>query len=212
MHYNDATTYPQTGWGQMLPLFLKEGVNVYNFAMNGASTKTFIELGYYEKSLKKAEKGDVVIIQFGHNDAKLNSERYTDPFTTYKENLKHFINDFKKKGCNVILATSIYRRHFKDGILNPNCHGDYPKAMMEVSEEENVLLIDMCNATKKIIENLKEENSISLFMIFDPNVYENYPEGKYDNTHLRPDGAYIFCKAFVEDIKKTNHILNDWLN
>ena len=34
-----------------------------------------------------------------------------------------------------------------------------------------------------------EEESKDYFMNFGPGLYENYPEGNEDDTHLRPEGA-----------------------
>ena len=39
---NDYTTYPQTGIGQVFPLFVKPEYQVCNHAKNGRSTKSFM--------------------------------------------------------------------------------------------------------------------------------------------------------------------------
>jgi DNA sulfur modification protein DndE len=36
---------PEHGWGQMLPLFFTQNVQIFNHAVNGRSTKSFIEIG-----------------------------------------------------------------------------------------------------------------------------------------------------------------------
>lgn len=41
VQFNNITTYPQTGMGQVLPLYLKPEVKVENHAKNGRSTKSF---------------------------------------------------------------------------------------------------------------------------------------------------------------------------
>ena len=42
---NDVTTYPQTGIGQVFPMYVREGVFVLNHARNGRSTKSFMDEG-----------------------------------------------------------------------------------------------------------------------------------------------------------------------
>jgi hypothetical protein len=42
---NDYTTYPQTGIGQVFPLFVKPEYQVCNHAKNGRSTKSFMDEG-----------------------------------------------------------------------------------------------------------------------------------------------------------------------
>ena len=43
VQYNDILTFPQTGIGQVMNLFLKPEVRVENHAKNGRSTKSFID-------------------------------------------------------------------------------------------------------------------------------------------------------------------------
>ena len=40
---------PERGWGQMLPGYLSEEIRVDNHAVNGRSSKSFIEEGRWEK-------------------------------------------------------------------------------------------------------------------------------------------------------------------
>ena len=100
-----------------------------------------------------------------------------------------------------MLLSSIYRRHFnEDGTIKENCHLDYPGAMEELALRENVIYIDMCELTKQMLMRLGDEKSKELFMNFKANIYENYPNGKEDNTHLRPKGANRVCEILVEQI------------
>lgn len=211
MQNNDANTYPQVGWVQALPLFILEDIKIMNFAKNGCSTKSFIDLGLFEKTLSKVEVGDYCFIQFGHNDAKKdNPMRYTHPNTTYKQNLRYFIDSIQEKGGTPILLTSIYRRQFNEsGEIKSNTHLGYPHAMIEVGKETKTFLIDMCSLTKEHFQNLGDEASKRLFMNFKEGVYDNYPLGLQDDSHLRFDGAYDVSKIFINEILKHNHYLRD---
>lgn len=83
---------PEKGWGQVFPLYLKEGVTVENRAINGRSTKSFRDEGHWEKLIHQVKPGDFVIIQFGHNDQKTDSpERYAAADGEYRENLIQFL-------------------------------------------------------------------------------------------------------------------------
>ena len=84
---NDITSYPQTGWGQTLSLFLKKETLVLNFAKNGQSSKSFLDSGLFTPVKRHLSQGDILLIQFGHNDQKADVTRHTDPETTYKEYL-----------------------------------------------------------------------------------------------------------------------------
>ena len=208
MQYNDASTYPQTGWGQMLPLFFNKEVEILNFAKNGCSTKSFIDLGIYDLAINEVKEGDYVVIQFGHNDQKPDKpERYTTVFGSYQENLRKMAKDVLSKGATPIFCTSIYRRFFDNGLIRENVHGDYPKALMQVAKEVNALCIDMTTITKELYAKMGDNESKRFFMIFDKGIYPHYPNGMYDNTHLRADGAYTMASIFVEELKKIHHPL-----
>ncbi len=89
----------ERGWGQMLPVYLQGAVKVDNHAVNGRSSKSFIDEGRWDKVMSLMRPGDYVIIQFGHNDEKIKSlDRYTVPGGTFDENLRRFVNDAKKQG------------------------------------------------------------------------------------------------------------------
>jgi lysophospholipase L1-like esterase len=107
-----ADRYPQTGWGQVFPRFLKREVEVLNFGKGGCSTKSFHDEGRLKSALTYLKAGDYVFIQFGHNDQKFEVYRKTEPFTSYLDYLKIYLNEIKNKGGNPVLLSSIYRRHF----------------------------------------------------------------------------------------------------
>lgn len=104
---------PERGWGQMLPGFLSEEVRVDNHAVNGRSTRSFIDEGRWDKVLSLIKKGDYIFIQFGHNDEKTDPKRHTDAGGgSFDANLKRFVNEARAKGGIPVLFNSIVRRNF----------------------------------------------------------------------------------------------------
>ena len=202
---NNEDTYPQTGWGQLLNLFVNENYEVVNLAKNGRSTKSFIDEGLFEICKNNLKENDIVIIQFGHNDEKDDVLRHTDPYSTYQENLSYFIDTARNNNATPILISSIYRRTFdENGKLKLNSHGEYPNAMKDLANKKNVLFIDMCQITFDWLTSIGNENSKQYFMNFGPNIYNNYLDGKEDNTHLRYEGALLICQMIVDQLSKTN--------
>jgi hypothetical protein len=61
---------PERGWGMVWPRYFKDPAVVRNHAVNGRSTKSFIDEGRWQAIVEQLREGDVVIIQFGHNDEK----------------------------------------------------------------------------------------------------------------------------------------------
>ena len=103
---------PERGWGQMLPGFLSEEIRVDNHAVNGRSTKSFIDEGRWDKVRQQIKKGDYVFIQFGHNDEKADPKRHTDAGGSFDDNLRKFVNETRAQGGIPVLFNSIVRRNF----------------------------------------------------------------------------------------------------
>jgi len=58
------------GWGASFPsCFDSARVEVFNRARGGRSSRTFMTEGLWDRLLAELREGDLVLIQFGHNDA-----------------------------------------------------------------------------------------------------------------------------------------------
>jgi len=185
----------ERGWGMMFQNFLDpEAVKVVNYAQNGRSTKSFIDLGLWDKVYSAVKPGDYVFIEFGHNDAKADDPvRYAPAYGAYQENLRTFIDGVREKGGTPVLLSPIARRWFKEGKLDRNCHTDYPAAMEAVAKEMGVTFIDMTTPTLDWLEELGDDASKAYFMI---------STGKNDNTHLVPCGARKVTEIVCDKIKE----------
>ncbi len=196
--YNPAETR-MVGWGQLLGDFLP-GVTVVNLSMAGRSTKTFLAEGRLEPA-GQADPGDLVLIQFAHNDEnEKKPERYTAPWTEFSENLRVFIRFAREYGAVPVLLTPVCMRVWQDGKLQPT-HGEYPAAMRSVAEEMNVPLVDLYTESFRIVESMGEEGSKALFMHFAPGEDPAYPDGSQDNAHTKRAGAEQFAAAAAQGLK-----------
>lgn len=205
MQYNDCTTYPQTGWVQELARFFPAGTEFLNFAKNGRSTKSFIDEGRFDKAKKIARTGDYALIQFGHNDEKKQDPaRYTSPDEggEYRKNLARFVRELQALGVKPIILTPMARRKFVAEHKMEDTHGAYPAAALAEAENLGVPVIDMTALTFAYLEKTGEAKSRRFFMNFDAGEYENFPDGKSDNSHLRPDGAFAFAKIAAQELAK----------
>jgi len=60
----------QLGWGEPFANYFDLGrINIANRALGGRSSRTFITEGHWDRLLAELKRGDIVLIQFGHNDA-----------------------------------------------------------------------------------------------------------------------------------------------
>lgn len=213
----------ERGWGQMLPIYFEGPIKVDNHAVNGRSSKSFIDEGRWEKVREQIRPGDYVIIQFGHNDEKAKSpDRYTVPGSTFDANLKKFVSETREKGGTPILMNSIVRRNFpangiaaaqtddrqktwKKGLENypaegdtlVDTHGDYRIAPRNVAEEMGVVFVDMNALTHELVQGLGKDASKSLYMWMPVGVYEFAPNGRIDNTHLNVFGGIVVSRLAV---------------
>ncbi|QQS35294.1 MAG: rhamnogalacturonan acetylesterase [Ignavibacteriales bacterium] len=198
--YKDGN--PEKGWGQILPLYFKEGIKIENHAVNGRSTKSFLDEGRWISVYDKIKPGDYVIIEFGHNDTKKEDpKRFADANTDYRKNLEKFITETLQKGGIPILATPIVRRRFDENGKFYDVHGDYPKVIRELAVEKKVILLDLHKSSEELLINYGEENSKKLFLHISPNEYNSLPEGKTDDTHFSPTGAFRICDLASAEIR-----------
>lgn len=204
-----AKAFPETGWGMQLSAFFKEEVKVDNRALNGRSTKSFINEKRWESVLITLKEGDYVFIQFGHNDEKIDKPEVGTSLEEYKVNLIKYIAETKAKKANPVLLTPIMRRSFKNGVFKDS-HLGYPDVVRKLADSLHIPLIDMHRKTEKLILGLGEEPSKKLFNYVDSgNV--NYPYGKKDDTHLNPYGAKQVAALVVQGVAETKIRLAKYL-
>ncbi len=196
---------PERGWAQMLPDFFNEDVTIDNRAVNGRSTRSFIDEKRWELVYDSLKKGDYVFIQFGHNDQKFKAPaRYTNPHTAYRNNLIRFVIESREKGATPILFTSIVRRNFNEHGVLIDTHGEYPLETRLVAWEYNVPLVDLQYYTELLEESFGVEGSKKLHLHFEAGEHPYYPNGKKDNTHLSILGATEISKIVIDQIEKLN--------
>ena len=194
---------PEKGWGQVFPLYFKEGIRFENHAMNGRSTKSFRAEGRWDTVMERLKSGDYVIIEFGHNDQKINSEdRYAFADSTYRDNLIRFVEEVRTKGGKPVLATPISRRSFDENGILTDTHGRYSVVVREVAAQMDVPLFDLHAKTVAVIEQFGHEKSKELFLHFKSGDYEKFPKGTEDNTHLSPTGAFKVADLAVEELRR----------
>ncbi len=206
----DQENEPWASWGQMFPRFLKPQIVVANYAESGESLFSFKGEKRLQKLLSQMKKGDYLFIEFAHNDQKPGGS-HVDAFTTYKDELKFFIAESRKKGGKPVLVTSMHRRRFDDNGQIINTLENYPEAMRQTANEENVPVIDLNRMSKQFYEAMGPENSKKAFVHYPANTYPGQVKALADDTHFNPYGAYELAKCIAESIRKNNPDLAKYL-
>ncbi|WP_251066347.1 rhamnogalacturonan acetylesterase [Streptomyces sp. ISL-36] len=187
-----AAAAPETGWGMALPFFLRKDVRVANHAINGRSTKSFLDEGRLDTILAAIRPGDLLLIQFGHNDQKIDDPtRYTEPWTSYQDNLRRYVAGARERGALPVLATSVERRKFDASGTALRTLGEYPAAMREVAREEGVALVDIQELSLALWQKLGPEATTAYF---------NWTPTERDNTHFNPPGAIAVARLVAAEL------------
>lgn len=220
----------ERGWGQALGGYFTDDIVVDNHAMNGRSSKSFINEGRWNAVVEKIKPGDYVFIQFGHNDEKPKEDRHTDPGSTFDDNLRRFCQETRAKGGIPVLFNSIVRRNFfdnKNAVTDDDLHGagstppsaegdsliethilvkedgtvlDYLAAPRNVAHALGVPFVDMNRITHDLVEGMGKEESKKLFCWIAPGTNLAAPKGREDNTHLNIYGARVIAGLTVDAI------------
>ena len=181
---------PCRGWGAYIEQAFPTGtVRVTNLAATGKSTKSFIAIGRWQRTLET--KPDVVLIQFGHNDSHgAGRPESTDAATDYRDCLRRYIDDARATGATPVLVTPMHRRTFdRDGkltdILRP-----YADAMKVVAAERQVACIDLHAASGALFARMGEA------------ACRGFDSEPGDRTHFNEQGARAMAAFVLKELPK----------
>jgi lysophospholipase L1-like esterase len=195
----DQDKEPWAAWGQMLPLFFSSRLAIANEAESGETIRSFVSERRYDKILSTIKAGDLLMVQFAHNDQKSGAGFVTIP--DYKAILHRYIRDARMHGATPILVTSMNRRSFDAAGHIKATLGEYPEATRQVAAEQHVALIDLNAMSKTLYEALGEQGTLAAFVHYPANTFPNQPEELKDDTHFNAYGAYELARAIVQSIE-----------
>ncbi len=216
---------PERGWGMMLQQYFdSEYVVVDNHAVNGRSSKSFIDEGRWDKVLQLMKPGDIVIIQFGHNDEKPQPQRHTDPGSTFDYNLAKFVRETREHGGTPVVMNPVVRRNFvakapanaddealrnttfadggnlAEGDSLVDTHGLYAVAPRDVARRMNAHFVDATKITHDLEQRLGPEATKKLHMWYKPGEHPALPDGRQDNTHYNEYGALVVAGLLADGL------------
>ena len=196
----DQDEEPWASWGQMVTRFFNEDVCVANYAESGETATSFIVEGRLKKIMSTLKTGDILLMEFGHNDQKLKGAG-VGAFYSFATCLKTYIDEARQRGAIPILVTPTQRRSFKGNRIM-NTHADYPDAIRWLAEREQVILIDLNHITRLLFDSMGPEGSKKAFVHYPAHTYPGQDKPLADNTHFTPYGAYQIAQCVVEEIRR----------
>lgn len=133
---------PLVGWGEVFADYLTDDVTVHNEARSGRSSKSYTKENNYKTIMKNIKRGDMLFIQFGHNDEKEGNKLYTDPegSSATEGSFEYYLKEFYIEpaldvGAKPVLCSSVVRYTVEDGRITEQSHKAYKEAMEELVEE-----------------------------------------------------------------------------
>ena len=189
----DSTVTEDAGWGKGFASLLADGVACINHAHGGRSSKSYRDEGWWDKAV--AERADYVLLQFGHNDQPgKGPERETDPATTFRANMRRYVEEARAAGMKPILVTSLTRRNFnEDGTLRDTL-GPYAEATRAVAAETGVPLVDLYARSTAVVTALGPAACEWLSPI--------KADGSVDTTHLNERGSDVFAVLVAAELRR----------
>ena len=183
------------GWGQLLPEFFIDGVDITNLAKGGKSSKSFIEEGLWAQALSEAQtrKVDYIFIQFGHNDSRAMAPHKTNADEDFITYLQQYIDDTRRIGAIPIFVTSMSRFIFtEDGEIDvaKTRLQPYVEAMKQVAVEKNVTLIDLFTSSIRLFNKIGEAGLLELRM------------NTEDDQHFGTKGARKMAELIVMELPR----------
>ncbi|WP_226895637.1 rhamnogalacturonan acetylesterase [Luteolibacter marinus] len=198
------------GWGQDLGDYLDpRKVQVVNRAIGGRSSRTFLTDGRWDEILGDIKRGDLVLIQFGHNDVGPLDERgkfrgsvkgigdeiesvakpdgSVETVHSYGWYLKHFARTAKSKGAVVVLCSPVPHKKF-DRQGRPLRDWDTWRGWVEAcARAEGVSFIDLAEIIGRKYDDMETAEIEALFAD--------------KGTHTNAAGARLNACAVIAGLK-----------
>lgn len=213
---------PQTGWGEYLASYLAggavciqrddacdyapatvyaaNGLTVRNRAMGGRSARSFAEERKLEAILRDIRPGDVLLIQFGANDATaVRPARYTPP-ERFAAELTRYVDGALDREATPVLITPPPRYHFDAQGRELLDFAEYADVERTLARERGVPLIDLSREGADLLNELGPELATSLYLKVSAGQFAAYPDGADDSTHLSPVGARAFVRIVAQGL------------
>ena len=203
----DSTVHNQgriLGWGDIIGglYFDTARIGVENHAEGGRSSRSFIEEGRWEIVRKQLQKGDFVLMQFGHNDpeGKLTPERYSLPglgeetrentysgdpplIHTFGYYMRKMVTEAQAAGATPIVLTPVPRNSWVDGKIKRGEQGTGDWAIA-VAKEKNAPFVDLNGIIADRYDPVQPAVIKALY----------FPQ---DNTHTNPAGAKVNASCVI---------------
>ncbi|WP_338764218.1 GDSL-type esterase/lipase family protein [Massilia sp. METH4] len=212
---------PMSGWGQVFDdLFDPARVKVASYSMGGRSFRNAYAEGRLNDLLLAGRVGDVVMIQFGHNDESADeSDRYGRGATEamYEEMIRQvYLPAIRARGMVPVLVTPMSRvnGNQQPGAPYGNSFGKrrFPELLSELGAELDVPVVDL-NARSVEYYNAAGHDAITAMVMSieagetpgktnDGSYANGHPANKIDGTHFKEALSKQYARLVVTELAR----------
>ncbi|WP_030184145.1 hypothetical protein [Streptomyces sp. NRRL S-813] len=187
---------PLAGWGQYLTDFLNSQYEVKNYARDAMTARSY----YTERFitlLNMIGPGDVVAIDFGAVEQRINVPlRYHSP-REFKEFLGLYVEAISGEGATPVLVTPTARCVFDVHGNVVDSHDGYPELVRECAAVTGAPLVDLNHFTTQLLQDLGPTRARGFYRWTDAGEHPNHPDGIIDSTHFNEAGAREVARIFA---------------
>lgn len=211
----DSDSTSMWGWGSVIGEMLDpDSITVENYAWPGRSARTFTNEGRWDRIYNALRPGDVVVMQFGHNDGgpvdsgkergelpgsgdeskvfRMASTRRYEVVHTYGWYLSKFIADAREKGAVPVVVTPTPRNKFDNGSIE-NCASTFALWAREAAERGGAVFIDLNSMAGAELERMARKEGLDTV-------------GEYfrkDHTHSSLKGARLNARLVLDALRQS---------
>lgn len=200
----DGSEKGQWGWGAPLTAFFDlTKINLVNRAMGGTSSRSYYN-GLWKDTVKVLKPGDVLIMQFGHNDNGTRGGLRGNGDDTQQVNnetvhsfgwyLRQYVKEAREKGATPVICSLIPRKRWEPNGSIQRGIASHAGWAAEAAKQENVLFIDLNELIARRYDAIGYAAVLPLFSPVETETVHTGWEGAVVNAEIVVSALKSFAK------------------
>ena len=200
------------GWGSVFADYMTDAVTVENDAVAGLSSRTFYTGGQWARIRDRVQKGDFVIIQFGHNDMSplgtgrargsvdgtsdepqrvvMERDGSTQDVYSFGHYIRMMVRQAKMRGATPVVVSLTPQNRWEGERKIERYADTYVAWSRQVAQEEGVPFVDLNEILSAEYEKMGRAKAQKDYFA--------------DGVHTREAGARLYAELLAKALKDQN--------